>query len=125
MLPRPPIERSAKGKKACLSAAAARRWHRSRGPVARSSAAGSRERVRRAAPAAYTHTAEGRQMRAQICGITPPPRPQNTPTPPYAPPRAKTITHVGEGRNFNRGRPRAVPLVLGRLPDREVHGAES
>ena len=52
-----------KRKKSRLTAAAARQRHRSRGPVARSSAAGSRERVRRTAHAAYTNTAEGRQMR--------------------------------------------------------------
>ena len=68
-------------KKSCPTAAAARRWHRSPGPVARSSAAGSRERVRRTAPAAYTHTAEGRQMRGQICAITPPRRSPPLPTP--------------------------------------------
>ena len=49
----------------------------------------------------------------------------DTPRPLARATRAQTISNVGEGRNFNSGRPRAVPLVLGRLPDREVHGSES
>ena len=50
-------------RKSSVSVAAARQQHRSPGPVARSSAAGSRERVGTAAHAAAVITAEGRQMR--------------------------------------------------------------
>ena len=50
-------------RKSSVSAAATHHWNRSRGPVARSSAAGSRERAGRTAPAAGTRAAEGRQMR--------------------------------------------------------------
>ena len=39
--------------------------------------------------------------------------------------QARTMYSVGESRDPDRRRPRAVPLVLGRLSDREVHGSES
>ena len=45
------------------------------------------------------------------------------PTPPH-PPTRQTHQIIGESRYINSGRPRALPLVLGRLSDREVHGAE-
>ena len=39
--------------------------------------------------------------------------------------RAQTMHSVGESRHPDRRRPRAVPLVLGGISDREVHGEES
>ena len=101
----------------------------SRGPVARSSAAGSRERAPRAAHAPYANAAEGWADRApQICAMTARPRrrgraPTHTR---YSHPLARSASpnyaffDVGESRHPHGRRPRAMPILRGRLPHREV-----
>ena len=83
-------------------------------------------RRRATAGACSLHTCGGRPADARPdlrydSPPTPPPRSPPLPTPAHT----KTMHSVGESRDPDRGRPRAVPLVLGRLSDREVHGAES
>ena len=82
-------------------------------------------RARRKAGRCAPRSAPSRPARAAAAAAPHTYHTHDTPRPLARATRAQTISNVGEGRNFNSGRPRAVPLVLGRLPDREVHGSES